>query len=229
MSSPFNPQTMSGLDPTFSAAIMDLYNDAPEDIRNQLSLISGYRSVDHQARLYENALKKYGSPEAARKWVAPPGNSRHNYGLAVDFGYGTPAAKEYVHNVAQNYGLHFPMSWEDWHIEPIGADGGRVPLGNSGYTPQITNTAANTSQAAPQPAKLPGPARGRLAPPPTQVAPQAAPMTPQDRMRLVGENLMAMDAGMEAPEMTEQQIAAMKEIFDRLGKTKLAKKTGLFL
>ena len=100
------------------------------DARSQgvdLGVGSGYRSYEKQKRLWEQALKKYGSPEKARKWVAPPGGSFHNKGLAVDLNangqfLGKDAnskATEWAHANAKKYGLHFRMGHEPWHIEPI--------------------------------------------------------------------------------------------------------------
>src|SRR5579871_6409568 len=37
--------------------------------------VSGYRSGALQERLWNRALERYGSPEQARRWVAPPGSS----------------------------------------------------------------------------------------------------------------------------------------------------------
>lgn len=82
---------------------------------------SGKRSTQRQAELWEQALKKYGSPEIARKWVAPPGKSKHEQGLAADLGYVSPEVKAEAHRLARQYGLHFPLANEDWHVEPIGS------------------------------------------------------------------------------------------------------------
>lgn len=120
--------SLSGLNPAFASQVEDMYWGMPADLRQHVSIVSGFRSPEHQARLYESALQRYGSEAEARRWVAPPGNSRHNYGLAVDFGWGTPEAREWVHANAGNFGLHFPMDWENWHLEPIGAEGGRVAI-----------------------------------------------------------------------------------------------------
>lgn len=49
-----------------------------------LEILSGYRSPEEQERLWTDAVKKYGSEEAARKWTAPPGHSDHEKGIAVD-------------------------------------------------------------------------------------------------------------------------------------------------
>jgi LAS superfamily LD-carboxypeptidase LdcB len=90
--------------------------------------------VAHQKRLWEAALKKYGSAATARKWVAPPGHSNHGKGIAADLhAYGTVldlkaggkvgAATKWAHANAGKFGLHFPLSNEDWHIEPKGSRG----------------------------------------------------------------------------------------------------------
>lgn len=86
----------------------------------KVKINSGFRSPERQAQLFSAAVKKYGSEQAARKWVAPPGHSEHNKGLAVDLGFADNATKAKVHEIAKQYGLYFPMSWEDWHIQPIG-------------------------------------------------------------------------------------------------------------
>lgn len=102
-----------GLDPTFAQAIEALIAASG----GRLSIESGFRSDEQQQQLWDAAVQKYGSPEAARKWVAPPGHSNHNRGMAVDLGGDTALA----HELAPRFGLVFPMSWEPWHIEPVHA------------------------------------------------------------------------------------------------------------
>lgn len=82
----------------------------------RIRIVSHTRSHAQQQALWNDALKKYGSPEAARKWVAPPGHSNHERGLAVDLGGDIALA----HKLAPQFGLEFPMAWEDWHAEPAG-------------------------------------------------------------------------------------------------------------
>lgn len=122
------PDAMTGLQEPFRNALTQMFMAAPEDVRNSLRIMSAYRSPEIQAQLWQAALDKYGSPEAARKWVAPPGNSFHNKGLAVDFSYLDPSAREWAHANAGNFNLHFPMSWEPWHIEYVGTRDGVVPV-----------------------------------------------------------------------------------------------------
>lgn len=121
------------IDPRFHTALQSFYGAAPEDIRSGLGITSAYRSPERQAQLYADAVDKYGSPEAARKWVAPPGKSNHNRGMAMDLGYGSDAARAWAHENAAKYGLAFPLSNEPWHIELAGIRDGGVMPDHSGH------------------------------------------------------------------------------------------------
>jgi hypothetical protein len=83
----------------------------------RIEIFSGHRSIERQAELWQEALRKYGSAEAARKWVAPPGNSRHNMGEAADLRFSTDAVREWAHANAEAYGLVFRLQNEQWHVE----------------------------------------------------------------------------------------------------------------
>ncbi|HTY87518.1 MAG TPA: M15 family metallopeptidase [Candidatus Acidoferrum sp.] len=48
--------------------------------------ISGFRTVAYQERLFQKAVAKYGSEDAAVRWVGRPGHSEHHTGLVVDLG-----------------------------------------------------------------------------------------------------------------------------------------------
>lgn len=107
-----------------AAAGLDKIMKMAEQRGIKVRVNSSYRSVKEQTTLWNQALKKYGSESKARKWVAPPGKSRHNFGQAIDMnllrnGRKIPQ-KEYDQIIAQA-GMHRPMSWETWHIEPIGS------------------------------------------------------------------------------------------------------------
>lgn len=84
-------------------------------------ITSGFRSPQKQQQLWDAALRKYGDPEIADNWVARPGSSNHEKGMAVDLGFRDQAAREWAHANAARFGLHFPMEWEPWHIEPLGS------------------------------------------------------------------------------------------------------------
>ena len=112
---------IEGMADTFASKLAKMIASMPDNLKGSVTINSGYRSVERQQQLWLDALKKYGSPEAARKWVAPPGNSQHNKGNAADLGYGSDAARQWVHANAGNFGLSFPLSNENWHIEDASA------------------------------------------------------------------------------------------------------------
>ena len=139
------PDSMTGMDSNFTSNMQRMLASAPPEIQQAIRINSAYRSPELQAQLYQQALARYGSEREARRWVAPPNSSQHNHGTALDLQYGTDAAREWTHANAARFGMHFPLSNENWHIEPIGQGGGRHALG--------TDVAANgtpTTPAAPQ-------------------------------------------------------------------------------
>ena len=90
--------------------------------------VSGYRSPERQAQLWRDALQKYGSPEEARKWVAPPGSSAHQTGRAIDFYLGGQNGSGNVAQLRQLPAYHwmvanavrfgfYPYEREPWHWE----------------------------------------------------------------------------------------------------------------
>jgi hypothetical protein len=103
-----------GFDPGFQSALERMIKDSG----GRLSVKSGYRTPERQAQLYAEAVKKYG--KNARKWVAPPGKSNHNKGLAADLGFSNSEAISWAHQNAAKYGLKFPLANENWHVEPAG-------------------------------------------------------------------------------------------------------------
>jgi hypothetical protein len=108
---------------------------------------SGFRDPAHQLRLYRDAVAKYGSEAAARRWVAwsdgQTCSSRHCSGTAVDVSMSQSAkahgwmhsrvgcanrgavritsdpcaSGEQVIKRVQLYGFVLPMDHEPWHIE----------------------------------------------------------------------------------------------------------------
>lgn len=114
-----NAAHVRGLNSAFQGRLAAMLKDAPAGVQ----IMSGYRSPERQTELWQAALAKYGSPEAARKWVAPPGHSNHNHGIASDLTFANDQAKQWVHENAKKYGLNFRMAHEGWHIEPVEAHG----------------------------------------------------------------------------------------------------------
>ncbi|WP_275788563.1 D-alanyl-D-alanine carboxypeptidase family protein [Pararhizobium gei] len=117
---------VDGLASAFEAKLTKMIENLPDHLKGQVTINSGFRSVERQEQLWQQALEKYGSVEAARKWVAPPGNSQHNKGNAADLGYGSDQAKQWAHQNAGQFGLSFPLGNEDWHVEDADARKGAM-------------------------------------------------------------------------------------------------------
>jgi D-alanyl-D-alanine carboxypeptidase len=106
----------------------------------ELVPISGFRSVDYQAKLWAKAIEKRGSEIEAARWVAPPGHSEHHTGLAVDIGegpepesdvepaFGDTASYRWLTENAASFGfeMSFPannpqgVGCEPWHWRFVG-------------------------------------------------------------------------------------------------------------
>ena len=113
------PQTLgasaTGLHPQLRAAV-DRLLAAGE---GRITLTSGWRSIERQTELWSAALQRYGSAEAADDWVAPPGHSNHELGLAVDLGGDLDLVARLV--TSMGLPLYAPMAHEPWHWELLGS------------------------------------------------------------------------------------------------------------
>lgn len=134
---------VNGMADAFAGKLAKMLASMPDDLKGSVTINSGYRSIERQQQLWLDALKKYGTPEAARKWVAPPGNSQHNKGNAADLGYASDRARQWVHANAGSFGLSLPMSHEPWHIEDATARAGQV----SAEIEKLTEAATRQSEA----------------------------------------------------------------------------------
>ncbi|WP_332116078.1 M15 family metallopeptidase [Azorhizobium caulinodans] len=106
-----------GVNPELQKRYQAMLDAMPPELRDKVRVGSGYRSEEQQKRLWDEAVRKYGSEAEARKWVAPPGKSQHNRGEAFDLQFDTPEARAWVHQNAEKYGLTFPLPHEPWHME----------------------------------------------------------------------------------------------------------------
>lgn len=124
----------SGVDASAYAALQQLQNAAALN-GYEMPLISGYRSYDYQASLYNNYVAMDGQA-AADRYSARPGYSEHQTGLAFDIGkldqnYGDTPAGQWLAQHAHEYGfiIRYPQGkehvtgymYEPWHVRYLGA------------------------------------------------------------------------------------------------------------
>jgi len=102
------------LDAALLAALTAGAEDAADD-GVALHLTSGWRSREHQERLFAQAVADHGSEAAAAEWVARPGTSVHETGGAVDIG--PEAATDWLSRHGATYGLCRVYDNEPWHYE----------------------------------------------------------------------------------------------------------------
>lgn len=91
---------LTGVDPALAMKVQALINAS----HGRITVNSGFRTHDQQAKLYA---------QEGPRLAAPPGHSNHERGLAVDLG-GDSAL---IAQLAPQFGLILPMSWEPWHVE----------------------------------------------------------------------------------------------------------------
>jgi zinc D-Ala-D-Ala carboxypeptidase len=118
---------LANLDPALRDAMRQAAADAAAE-GVELSVTSGWRSPEHQQRLLNEAISKYGSEEEAARWVATPETSTHVSGEAVDIG--PSAAAAWLSENGAQYGLCQIYGNEPWHFElrPEAVDGGCPPM-----------------------------------------------------------------------------------------------------
>lgn len=114
-----------------------------EDDGFRLTTVSGYRSYQTQADIYARKLEATGSVSGADRYVARPGASEHQLGLAMDIkkrgsnaglveSFGdTPEGKWLAEN-CWKYGfiIRYPKGWEQvtgyayepWHVRYVGPE-----------------------------------------------------------------------------------------------------------
>ncbi|WP_067821893.1 M15 family metallopeptidase [Nocardia inohanensis] len=113
-----------GLDPLLATA----FDRAAAEAAAQgvtLSITSGYRSPGQQQALWEDGIRTYGSPDAARRWVLPPEESTHVSGQAIDVGPREGA--QWLEENGNRWGLCRTYDNEWWHFELATVPGAACP------------------------------------------------------------------------------------------------------
>lgn len=105
------------IDPDFADVLEDVFQAAADEGIG-IRIVSTYRSVGEQSRLYKAfvARGKKGLP------AARPGQSYHNFGLAVDIATDPPDALARVGRLAEQAGLR----WGGRFRDPVHIDAGSV-------------------------------------------------------------------------------------------------------
>jgi len=117
----------TGLDRTFEIRFLAAQAAAKLAGFN-IRITSGFRSQQLQERLFNNAVKKYGSENEASKWVLPKDVSHHPWGIAIDVNYpGDRKAVKWLEDNGSSFGLCRVYENEWWHFEPVIAPGEPCP------------------------------------------------------------------------------------------------------
>lgn len=153
-----NVQTLAV--PDAAAAFAQMKGSAQQEGIGLIAF-SGYRSPARQKELFLDAQRRHGR-RAAALWVAPPGYSEHQTGLAFDIGdrdrpetddeqtfEGTPAFS-WLRNRATDFGfeLSFPrgntqgISYEPWHWRFVGRPAARAVFHPAGIGRVVVNCRA---------------------------------------------------------------------------------------
>ncbi|MGE0215559.1 M15 family metallopeptidase [Mycolicibacterium sp.] len=126
MLSPFdvaNP-VLSQLDPALLQAVQAAATEARAE-GVELRVTSGWRSKGFQQRLFDDAVRSYGSVTRAAEFVATPEVSRHVTGQAIDIG---PAeADRWLIANGPRFGLCQVYANEIWHFELTADAQGNCP------------------------------------------------------------------------------------------------------
>ena len=123
--SPFSSEpALAKLDPALREALLEAAGDAGAE-GVELRVNGGWRSARYQRALLGRAVETYGSVEAARQYVMPPGESSHVTGEAVDVGPADAAA--WLTRSGSAYGLCQVYANEPWHFELATEPGGACP------------------------------------------------------------------------------------------------------
>jgi D-alanyl-D-alanine carboxypeptidase len=126
--SPFDATNpiLSQLDPALLKAVQDAAGAAQAQ-GVALMVTSGWRSKGFQQRLFDDAVRTYGSVAAASEFVATPEVSRHVMGQAIDIG--PPVADNWLIANGRQFGLCQIYANEIWHFElAVDAQGTCPPL-----------------------------------------------------------------------------------------------------
>lgn len=125
-----------------ATALEELFAAAKSEASCSLSTVSGYRSYSKQSAIYNRKKASVGSVEKADEYVARPGASEHQLGLAMDVAkrnssslssnFGNTNEGKWVFENAHRFGFIVRYlegyeeitgySFEPWHIRYVGKE-----------------------------------------------------------------------------------------------------------
>jgi LysM repeat protein len=111
----WSPEGSVPLDPAAAASFEEMRQASLSQFGIDLypaGTLSGYRTYEQQAYLYDLYLSGQGEP------ANPPGSSSHEYGGAVDLA--DPAMRDVVDQIGATYGWAGTIPSEWWHVEWVG-------------------------------------------------------------------------------------------------------------
>ena len=111
----WSPEGSVPLDPTAAASFEQMRQASLSQFGIDLypaGTLSGYRTYEQQAYLYDLYLSGEGAP------ANPPGTSSHEYGAAVDLA--DPAMRDVVDQIGGVYGWAGTIPSEWWHVAYVG-------------------------------------------------------------------------------------------------------------
>ncbi len=123
-------------------ALEEMFAACKDEIGITLKAVSGYRSYQRQATIYSNKLDRVGTKAKADQYVARPGASEHQLGMAMDVGqkdkvnltgsFGKTKGGKWLAENCYDYGfiLRYQEGWEDvtgyefepWHVRYVGKE-----------------------------------------------------------------------------------------------------------
>ena len=111
----WSPEGSVPLDPAAAASFEQMRQASLSQFGVDLypgGLLSGYRTYEQQAYLYDLFLSGQGAP------ANPPGSSSHEYGSAVDLP--EPVMRDIVDQIGGSYGWAGTIPSEWWHVAYVG-------------------------------------------------------------------------------------------------------------
>jgi len=130
-----------------AAALKEMFDACKSETGKTLVSVSGYRSFQKQTYLYKRKLRRVnGSVKKAQNYVAPPGSSEHQLGLAMDIGqrdsdgltaaFGKTEGGAWARENCWRFGfiLRYDEPWESvtgyryepWHFRYVGKENARA-------------------------------------------------------------------------------------------------------